>query len=222
LVWNTSQNPTIDSNQGFTTDDSGTESFISQITELAWETQYYIRAYATNSFGTAYGNQLNFTTTSLQIGNSYGGGIVAYIFQATDPGYVEGQIHGLITSQFDLGQSTWGCYGTYIGGTSTAFGTGMDNTLIIVNGCSQNNIASLICYNLGINGYDDWYLPSLDELKILYTNKNLIGGFDPYSYYWSSSEINNNTAYGVSFDSGFIKDRTKHNTANRVRAVRTF
>lgn len=222
LVWSTSQNPTIDSNQGISTNDSGTGSFISQISELKWETQYYVRAYATNSFGTAYGNQLYFTTTSLQIGNSYGGGIVAYIFQATDPGYVEGQIHGLITSQFDQGQSTWGCYGTYIGGTSTALGTGMDNTLTIVNGCSQNNIASLICYNLVINGYDDWYLPSLDELMILYTNKNLIGGFDPYSYYWSSSEISNVTAYGISFSSGFIKDRTKYNTANRVRAVRSF
>ncbi len=60
VCWSTSQNPTIFDNH--TTDGSGTGSFVSSITGLEPETDYYVRAYATNSVGTAYGNQISFTT----------------------------------------------------------------------------------------------------------------------------------------------------------------
>ena len=60
VVWSTSQNPTLTSNDGYTTDGSGTGSFTSNLTGLNPDTQYYVRAYATNSQGTAYGNQVSF------------------------------------------------------------------------------------------------------------------------------------------------------------------
>jgi uncharacterized protein (TIGR02145 family) len=60
ICWGTSQNPTIANSK--TTDGTGTGSFTSSITGLAPATVYYVRAYATNSAGTAYGNQLTFTT----------------------------------------------------------------------------------------------------------------------------------------------------------------
>jgi uncharacterized protein (TIGR02145 family) len=62
VVWNTSQQPTLTSNDGYTTDGAGIGSFTSIITGLNSETQYYVRAYATNSQGTAYGDQVGFTT----------------------------------------------------------------------------------------------------------------------------------------------------------------
>jgi len=61
VCWSTSSNPTI--SDAYTTDGSGTGSFTSNITGLTANTPYYVRAYATNSSGTAYGNQQQFTTT---------------------------------------------------------------------------------------------------------------------------------------------------------------
>ena len=62
VCWSTSPNPTIGHNR--TTDGSGTGSFTSNITGLQPGTTYYVRAYATNSQGTAYGEELTFTTLS--------------------------------------------------------------------------------------------------------------------------------------------------------------
>ena len=60
ICWSTSQNPTVDGNH--TTDGTGTGSFTSSMTGLTANTTYYVRAYATNSAGTAYGEQVSFTT----------------------------------------------------------------------------------------------------------------------------------------------------------------
>ncbi|MBL0013595.1 MAG: fibrobacter succinogenes major paralogous domain-containing protein [Flavobacterium sp.] len=63
VVWSTSINPTI-YNSSKTNDGVGTGSFISYISNLSVDTTYYIRAYATNSIGTSYGEQREFTTSS--------------------------------------------------------------------------------------------------------------------------------------------------------------
>jgi uncharacterized protein (TIGR02145 family) len=63
IVWSTSPNPTI-SLSTKTTDGSGTGSFSSTLTGLTSNTLYYVRAYATNSVGTAYGNEVSFTTVA--------------------------------------------------------------------------------------------------------------------------------------------------------------
>ncbi|GAB1373013.1 hypothetical protein MASR1M45_30770 [Candidatus Kapaibacterium sp.] len=60
VCWSTSQNPTIANSK--TTDGSGTGSFSSSITGLQSNTTYYVRAYATNSAGTGYGEQVSFKT----------------------------------------------------------------------------------------------------------------------------------------------------------------
>ena len=60
ICWSTSQNPTIDDNK--TTNGQGVGSFTSQIPDLVPNTQYYVRAYATNEVGTAYGEEKSFTT----------------------------------------------------------------------------------------------------------------------------------------------------------------
>ena len=62
VCWSTGQNPTISDSK--TTDGTGTGSFTSSITGLVAGTTYYVRAYATNSVGTAYGNQISASTTA--------------------------------------------------------------------------------------------------------------------------------------------------------------
>jgi len=65
ICWNTSTNPTISNSK--TSDGTGTGTFTSNITSLTPNTLYYVRAYATNSAGTAYGNQVSFTTSQIVI-----------------------------------------------------------------------------------------------------------------------------------------------------------
>jgi uncharacterized protein (TIGR02145 family) len=62
IVWSTSQNPTFEQHTGLTVEGGGAVLFQSILSGLAQNTTYYIRAYATNSAGTAYGSQVQFTT----------------------------------------------------------------------------------------------------------------------------------------------------------------
>lgn len=66
VCWSTSTNPTIADN--YTNDGNGINAFESYLNELTAGTTYYIRAYATNSLGTAYGDELNFTTINIETG----------------------------------------------------------------------------------------------------------------------------------------------------------
>jgi uncharacterized protein (TIGR02145 family) len=211
VCWATTINPTISDPK--TIDGTGTGSFISNLTELLGNTTYYVRAYATNSSGTAYGNQQSFTT--LGLGSNYQGGIVFYINGT-------GQ-HGLIAAPSD--QSTgapWGCNTTDIPGTLVGIGTGQANTTLILNSCNTAGIAALICNNLVLNGYDDWFLPSKDELTSMFQLKTLIGGFVNNGFYWSSSQtIIYGEAWEIYFSNGGWETPNKSETY-RVRAVRSF
>lgn len=68
VVWGKSQNPTLEKDSQ-TMDGVGTGQFVSYVTELKFSEVYYVRAYATNSVGTAYGDAVKFETKELNLDN---------------------------------------------------------------------------------------------------------------------------------------------------------
>jgi len=82
VCWSTSQNPTISDN--ITNDGTGTGGFISNLTSLTENTTYYVRAYATNNIGTAYGNEEVFTTQNSGSGGVFEGNVTLSTQQEID------------------------------------------------------------------------------------------------------------------------------------------
>ena len=141
--------------------------------------------------------------------------------------------HGLIAAPSDQSSGAeWGCRLILISGAGgTAIGTGNQNTIVIMNDCSTAGIAARICGDLVLNGYNDWYLPSKDELNKLYLNKTAVGGFASSASirYWSSTEggscgscpVGIFGAWNQSFSNGTQFDDPRNITLS-VRAVRAF
>ena len=156
---------------------------------------------------------IKFTIPKFMIGDKSQGGIVAYIDNTGE--------HGIIAAPEDQSAGIRWINRTYsIAGTGTAIGTGQDNTTKIVQIQGDGIYAAQLCDDLVLDGYNDWFLPSKDELKVLYENKNLIGGFTS-DYYWSSSEYNKNYVWIQSFDDGY-QTKSSNDELYRVRCVREF
>lgn len=164
----------------------------------------------------------NILSSQYQVGDYAEGGIVFYVDESSQ--------HGLVAAMEDLpGTYVWGCVETYISGADgIAIGTGYQNTLDIVAGCSQTPIAAGATLAFESEGYSDWYLPSSDELVEMfntigdtYSEVN-IGGFE-LEPYWSSSEAGDVGAYCVYFTTGgSIAYWRGDNNSYRVRAIRAF
>jgi hypothetical protein len=196
---------------------------------LTASTTYHAKAFITNKAGTSYGPAVSFTTTTppIEVGNSYGGGLVFYIFQSGDPGYVAGETHGLIASSSDLSTYTdWKNNGGFTDiATGTGIGTGLANTNAIISshGSSATYAAGFArAYNGG--GYTDWYLPSRDELYKMHISigqgANNIANMRSETY-WSSSQSDSYQAYYMFAQNGNITTIWK-DWGKAVRAIRTF
>lgn len=215
VCWSTLQYPTIEDSK--TNDGSGVFNFTSKLTNLSVSTTYYLRAFAKNKNGVAYGGQQKFTTESaLAIGVEYAGGIIFYLDASGT--------HGLVCATSDQSlAAVWGCTNYQVpGAEGSVLGTGNENTNEIINNCLFTGIAAGICSQLVHNGYDDWFLPSKDELKLMYTNLKLTGlaNFSNTAY-WSSTQMTDVFAWQIAFNSGIVQGASK-STPSAVRAIRAF
>ncbi len=123
----------------------------------------------------------------------------------------------------------WGCgynsnsgLNSISGAKGMIIGTGAANTAAIVAGCAEPGIAAKLADALTFGGKSDWFLPSKDELNMMYANLALkgVGGFAT-DYYWSSSEFSVNLAWAQGFSIGSQYDTGKGFTYY-VRPVRAF
>jgi hypothetical protein len=153
-----------------------------------------------------------------KVGQQYGGGIIFYVDKSGE--------HGLIAAPFDQGKAPWGCPTTKVNGADgIGIGTGLQNTIDIVTSCAEDNIAAKLCYDLILNGYDDWFLPSKDELNQLFLQKEKVGRFaiDQTAPYWSSTEYEiSNGAWRQTFADYFEQTIYGKSDVFNVRAIRKF
>jgi hypothetical protein len=223
VCWSTSSNPTINDNRILS--GTGTGTFTITLSNLNLATTYYVRSFATNSAGTAYGNERIVTTSSLVAGTSYLGGKIAYIFQSGDAGYIAGETHGFIIMEHKMGMTAvFGTDGTYYsnGGTSTGFGTGMQNTRSLASK-SWANFAKYI-YNVSYHGYSDWYVPSYEEWNKIGPNWRYLG--IPDGTFHASSESGSNSYFFSAYVSyGYLSASTgsgSKSSANDIIGIRNF
>ena len=165
------------------------------------------------------------STTSLcglSIGDTYQGGIIFYLDQTG--------CHGLVSAPNDIGTALWW---DGIPADTKAHGSGLFegkyNSMLIEWNQGGTTSASAICSALILGGYDDWYLPSIHELNLMYLNIGQgdvlglgnIGGFNNSFAYWSSTEINANDALRFVFATGVTQGAYKPNPYY-VHPVRSF
>jgi hypothetical protein len=189
-------------------------------------TKYTLRWTTASSCGNTSTDDVNVYLGTV-IGQFRDGGIVFYIDGTGQHGFV-----CAINDQSSNAQ--WGCEGTLItGANSPAIGTGAQNTIDIEAGCITTGTAADICANLTLNSFNDWFLPSENELIEMALSKGEIaitavanGGtalvtIDGNTYYWSSTQGSSvsSRVVNITFSVGNNGLKAENHI---VRAVRAF
>lgn len=274
VCWSTSQYPTV--NNDHTEDGTGAGEFFSNIGNLQPNTTYYVRAYAENEKGVAYGNQVTFrtesgvptvTTTLVRVDSKTAVFCEGTVTNEGDsPVIARGICWGTSTPNISV-QKTSDGEGT--GGFSTSItvtnvhsqnlyfrayatnesGTAYGESIMIDHRNPYNlpmvedqNVKYLVlpydldnasmpyyhdqrkpaieeCKNLEVYDYNDWDLPTLAVLELIYIHKENIGGFTTQRY-WSCTEASNSYWYYLDFSNGSVS--VDYSMTYAVRPVRKY
>jgi hypothetical protein len=155
------------------------------------------------------------------------GGFVFYV----NPNYATDGWRYLEAAPFDQSAGAkWGCFRRSTqGARGTAIGTGKQNTADMLAACSDQETAASLCANASINGFAGWFLPSRDELALMYKNLKaarvtdfgIVGTTDNVSY-WTSTQQTTDMANHIDFADSGRQHYDDKDFPRRVRAVRAF
>ncbi len=221
LCWSsTNSSPTLADSNVSDAAASGTGIFsFSSMTGLTIKKVYYVRAYATNSSGTGYGDTIYFDSGRTFGSETYNG---AFTNDEYVVFYNDGNGGGLASSRSSNPIQYWSnISNTFLSGTKTIIDSCEANTFKIVSQSGHTNSAADFCWGFG-NNDAEWFLPSRDELRLMYNNLKVsgLGGFSNAKY-WSSSENNTTKAYSIDFTDGTVTTENKSDTL-RFKPIRRF
>jgi len=175
--------------------------------------QYMLKWTISNDCGNTEVDYVSVYFGTLTVGMSYGGGIIYTLSNSQ---------HGVIVSNGTVSSTIWGCYGTAVGASSNT--NGEANTQKIAASCSDKTAAGNVCADYVSNYYDNWFLPSQNEVRDLAGSSI---GLDSGLKWWSSSEYDANNGWYVEYKSIWglgtwvPTSNNKGNVAN-VRCLRSF
>jgi hypothetical protein len=176
IVWGTSAAPTV-SLSTKTTDGSGSGQFSSKMEGLSKSTKYYVRAYATNAAGTAYGNEVSFTTNTIDLNT----GLVAYY-----------PFNGNANDESGNRNNA-----TILNGvTLTTDKNGQSNSAYYLNGINGTNSGIFLPVTLPASDYtmSIWF-QIIDTVKVGQNSSHTIVCVDPY------------TLFGVAFNHPYAPNK---------------
>ncbi|HRE76656.1 MAG TPA: hypothetical protein PLL09_02405 [Flavobacterium sp.] len=173
-----------------------------------------------------YGSTINYSVGQ----NGPNEGIISYAKDSYDQGwkYIE------VSSQ-DQVQEEWGCtaYSLTLA-EHNEIGEGLFNTIAIANYhdqinyylnpsvCSSENNGSVTAKTALVSDtiYKNWFIPSIDELELIYTNIHLNGaGNFTNDIYWSSTQASENSAFGINFNDGTVVEIPKNSSIAKTRKI---
>ncbi|HEX4888348.1 MAG TPA: DUF1566 domain-containing protein [Luteibaculaceae bacterium] len=163
------------------------------------------------------------------LGEEFGGGIIFHLWKDA-----AGEEHGLIVSKKNQSSSrAWSnVSNTLIGVPAQSTWNGLTNSEATVNQPGHSSSASKLCLDLLEENQNDWYLPSIDELSLLWHNRFHVNKalsqtansviLSMVGNYWSSTEYSANTSWCFSFQTGAASIDLTKNQLGIVRAIRSF
>jgi DUF1680 family protein len=152
------------------------------------------------------------------------GGFIFY----ENPNYTRDGWRYLEAAPFDQSAGApWGCFRRAISGArATAIGAGKQNTADILAACSDASSAAALCANLSVNGVRGWFLPSRDELALMYRNLKAagLGNFSASApdnvSYWTATQATADMAHHIDFADAGRQHYDDKDFLRRVRAIR--
>jgi hypothetical protein len=203
------------------TDPSGGTNYITTTTSQILSTPYAL--YAAKA-----GTSLGVGNFNHYIGENFGGGIIFHLWKDT-----LGVEHGLIVdlTTISLSSTTWSNISyTTIGLSAQSLWDGLSNSNAIVSQPGHTYSIAALCLNSTNGGQNDWYLPSIQEIQLLWNNFYEVERAleqNPYamiigpSFYMSSTELSDHYVMSFNFSYGSSSNSEKGGTGY-ARAVRAF